>query len=375
MLEGSFPSGTKVEFRYYISDEPLGKNKLKELPESEWEEGLPGSSAVQGEKKRDALFRTELKGRYLWFKITLTGTETLSPAVSSVMVFFPKVSYLEYLPSVYREDSANRDFLDRFLAIFESLFFETDFTIDHLSRWFDAAGTPPEFLEWLGSWVGAYQGRGENTDRKKVLEAKKREFISQAVSMYRERGTREGLENLIFFYTEKKPVIVENLPTVCPKENNGNESRKETENPERKKFLFFPPEAATLKLPGRKGAGGREASLHEILFGGDKFSFVVLFKEKPEETDLELIRNIIEEEKPAHMTCKIKVLEPWFYLDGHTYLGENTILKRPEFLLGKCSVLGRDTALGVENRPFVAEEDLSANHSHSTGPGYSRQES
>ena len=90
MLEGSFPRGTTVEFHYYISDELLDENELKELPESKWEEGLPGSSVVQGEEKRDALFQTEREGRYLWFRITLVGTEKLSPEVSSVTLFFPR---------------------------------------------------------------------------------------------------------------------------------------------------------------------------------------------------------------------------------------------------------------------------------------------
>jgi hypothetical protein len=39
------------------------------------------------------------------------------------------------------------------------------------------------------------------------------------------------------------------------------------------------------------------------------------------------------------------VLEPWFYLDMHTYLGVNTTLTKPSFILGKTSVIGRDTVL------------------------------
>ena len=387
LLEGSFPKGTRVEFHYYISDKLLDENELKELPESEWEDGLPGSSSVQGEEKRDALFRTKLKGRYLWFLLTLTGTEKLSPVVSSVTLFFPKVSYLDYLPSVYREEPVNQDFLDRFLAIFESLFFETEFEIDHLGRYFDAAGTPPEFLEWLGSWVAASWERGNPEYRKKVQgtklspEAKQREFISRAVLLYRERGTREGLENLIFLFTGKKPLIVENLHTDRIKENQeyteefkkdldelrnvesrragsrktesrndgpGKDLRKNNESPEQKNDLFFPPEAARVKLPAGIKPGLREVSLHDFLFGEEKFGFFVFFKEPLTVSEVELIQNIIDEEKPAHTTYKIKVLEPWFYLDGYTYLGENTWLERQEFLLEKQSVLGRDTVLGTE---------------------------
>jgi phage tail-like protein len=358
---------------------------LEEGKWEKWEEGLPGSSAIQGEKKRDALFRTERKGRYLWFGITLTGTEKLSPIISSVIVFFPKVSYMDYLPSVYREDVVNRDFLDRFLAVFESLFYEIDFTIDHLSGWFDAEGTPPEFLEWLGSWVGAYQGRGERINIKKVPETKRREFVSHAVSLYRKRGTRTGLEDLLFFYTGKKPTIIENFLIRCVKENAGNENRKgdqkerngsqkanlnpnkENEKSEQSNFLYFPPEEAMVSLPYGKWAGKMEVPLYDLLFGREKLSFCVLFEEKLEETELEIVKNIIEEEKPAYTTYKIKVLEPWFCLDGHTYLGVNTELKRPEFVLDKHSVLGRDTVLGVENEPDLGRVSGDRNDAHPIG--------
>ena len=45
--------------------------------------------------------------------------------------------------------------------------------------------------------------------------------------MYKERGTRKGLEDLIFLYTGKKPIIIENLPAVCTKVNNGQDNRKD----------------------------------------------------------------------------------------------------------------------------------------------------
>lgn len=300
-LEGKFPEGTNVEFHYYISDEPKNVENINwEDWENwkywkDWEKGLSGSSAIQGEKIRDAIFRTETKGRYLWFRITLIGTEDLSPEIYSVTIFFPKVSYLEYLPPVYREDFANSDFLDRFLAIFESLFFDIDFTIDHLSRWLDAAGTPLEFLYWLGSWIGVEQGRVESLYRKEVPETKQREYIFQAVSMYKERGTRAGLENLILFYTGKKPIIIENLPFECTKGNTENENWKKDQN-----------------------------VINESNFGRCNLSFLVLFKEELDEDEKVLIRNIIEAEKPAHTTYKL--LELRFCLDGNTYLGINTKL-------------------------------------------------
>lgn len=377
MLEGEFPEGTKVEFDYHISDytsdklkanEPiLWKNweeghisdncisdepKAKETIERnsdepkaketiEWKKGLSGSSTIQGEERRDALFQTEEKGRYLWFRIILIGTESLSPKISSVTVYFPKVSYLEYLPPVYREDFANNDFLDRFLAIFESIFFEIDFTIDHLSRWLDAAGTPPEFLDWLGSWIGADQGRVESLYRKEFPEAKKREYISRAVSMYKERGTKAGLENLISFYTGKTPIIIENLPFDCTKGNTENVNWNKAQNVINESKLFDGKETGKMK------------SQHDIFFGRDNFSFLVLFKEKLDEAEKELIRDIIEEVKPAHTTYKL--IEPGFYLDGNTYLGINAELP-PSVLTFLMFYPQRGTAPRAEDTPYVAKK-------------------
>ncbi|WP_406661824.1 phage tail protein [Methanolobus sp. ZRKC3] len=341
LLEGNFLEGTNIEFLYYISDKPLNKKYIENIEEHEWHKGIAGSSSIQGERRRDALFQADVEGQYLWFKIILMGTETLSPVISSITLFFPRISYLDYLPEIYREDPAGRDFLDRFLSIFESMFFEIDFSIDHLSRSFDAEGTPPQFLDWLCSWISFPLDENWPETRKQLFEEKKRSFISKAVSIYKKRGTKEGLEELIELYTGKKPIIVEIYPT------NSLEEKQISKIHEVKDTMFFPPKEAKVKLPiGRGEAYEKEIALHDLLFGKERFCFYVLFKDPVDEATLDLIRTIIEEQKPAHMSYKLKVLEPWFYLDAHTYLGINTALTKPDFVLGKTSVVGRDTALG-----------------------------
>jgi hypothetical protein len=57
------------------------------------------------------------------------------------------------------------------------------------------------------------------------------------------------------------------------------------------------------------------------------------------------MQRIIDTEKPAHTVGCLQVLEPWFNLDRHTYLGINTVLTKPQFILEKTSVLARDTAI------------------------------
>ena len=42
-----------------------------------------------------------------------------------------------------------------------------------------------------------------------------------------------------------------------------------------------------------------------------------------------LLRGLVEEHKPAFTEVKLVWLQPWMYLDLHTYLGINTVLAEP----------------------------------------------
>jgi outer membrane protein assembly factor BamB len=154
LLNGEFKSGTQIKVSYYASDikpeNPEDEKRLiTDLPQQSWTELISGASSIQCEEKRDALFQRKTENRYLWFRIELHGSETLSPILKKLTVYFPRSSYLDYLPAIYREDVLSEDFLERFLSIFESIFQEAELSIDGITRFFDALGTPPEFLSWL----------------------------------------------------------------------------------------------------------------------------------------------------------------------------------------------------------------------------------
>jgi phage tail-like protein len=348
LLEGEFGSGTQVDFLYYVSDNRLHDDEIVKLSPESWHNCVSKTSAVQGTEKRDALFLDDVRGRYLWFKLILSGSEQLSPVIKSITVFFPRTSYLDYLPAVYREDSAGNGLLERFLAIFESIFFEIDFTIENIGRFFETSGAPPEFLSWLGSWLAVSM----DTD---WPEDKKRLFIRKAVSLYKKRGTREGLEESIELFTGKKPFIVENFQ--ASKACKGTTSRQCCEKKtilSPREQIFFPHEEATVKIcPENKipGDEGEEVPLINILYKAERFGFSVFLTDPEMDTITQSrIRRIIEEQKPAHTSYELKVLEPCFYLDIHTYLEINTVVTKPEFVLDKTSILGRDTVLHDEEQ-------------------------
>ena len=59
-----------------------------------------------------------------------------------------------------------------------------------------------EFLQWLSEWV-------ELDDIFRWEEKKLRQLIKQSFSLYKLKGTKEGLSKIIELYIGEKPMIVE----------------------------------------------------------------------------------------------------------------------------------------------------------------------
>lgn len=114
--------------------------------------------------------------------------------------------YLPYLPAVLRQSP----FLGRFLLAFEAVLTGVDpkalpadpalapyrdlagleRLLDTLDRFLDPARTDPEFLPWLAQWVAT-------SLRDDWSEDTKRAFLANIVPLYRERGTRAGIQAVL----------------------------------------------------------------------------------------------------------------------------------------------------------------------------------
>lgn len=115
--------------------------------------------------------------------------------------------YLDLLPSIFSEDA----FLGRFLLAFEHLLTGLDGgepvpaqgleeTIAAIASLFDPRETREEFLPWLAGWVAL----GLRAD---WAVEQQREFLAKVVPLYRRRGTRDNLAELLAIYTGLAPVI------------------------------------------------------------------------------------------------------------------------------------------------------------------------
>jgi phage tail-like protein len=117
---------------------------------------------------------------------------------------------LKLLPSIFSEEP----FLGRFLLAFEQLLTGLDGgeptpgggqkgleeTIAGIASLFDARQTREDFIPWLAGWVAL----GLRAD---WTVAQKRDFLAKIVPLYRRRGTRENLADLLKIYTGLTPVI------------------------------------------------------------------------------------------------------------------------------------------------------------------------
>jgi phage tail-like protein len=269
---------------------------LDTLDALEWSEPLVNT--------KDALIRAGT-GRYLWLRADLIGSESLSPEISNLRVDFPRTSYLHYLPAIYQEEESSRDFLERFLALYETFFSGLERQIEQVARYFDAEAVVArdEFLRWLASWLALAVDKSWDEERLRAL-------VKRAPDLFKKRGTRAGLEELIELFTGERPLIFEHFQSECATD-------------------------AELK------------ALLARLYGTDPYCFCVLLKPFPLKSDeqRQAVRRILDREKPAHTCAGLQVLQPWIYLDMHTYLGVNTYLSQPSARLDLGSAIPRDTVL------------------------------
>lgn len=260
----------------------------------------------------DALF-FGARGRYLWLKIEWIASERYTPLLEKMRIYFPRDTYLSYLPAVYQEDQASRDFLERFLSLFGTLFSGIENEIADVSQYLDPERATGEHLRWLATWVGL-----ETDDY--WTDEQVQAFIQAAPELYRYRGTRQGLMKTIEIYTGKTPLIVEYFQTKAMRDN------------------------AELR------------PLTDRLYGGDPYTFTVLLRpeQAPTEKQRVVIEQLLEEQKPAYTEAKLVLLQPWMYLDLHTYLGINTVLTEPSLLmLNPDRTMPNDTLIvdvGMEKR-------------------------
>jgi phage tail-like protein len=183
----------------------------------------------------------------------------------------PRSLYLNYVPEIYREV----DFIGRLLKIFEQAFEPSVKVLETMFAYLDSLTAPSALLSFLAHWVGWQSIPG-------VDLSQQRRLIKNALKIYQTRGTREGLRFYLHLYTGLP--LDENLP-----EFNKHISIEDTNI---RGFVL----------------GESYLGRDTFLGSGKPYHFIVKLKALPDSPlDENLIRLIIEQEKPAWTTYELRM--------------------------------------------------------------------
>ncbi len=137
------------------------------------------------------------------------------------------------------------DLMSRFLALFESILIPIEWNIDNFDLYLDPQTSPVGFLPWLCNWFDVVFDDTWN-------ERQRRLFLGEAAALYGRRGTRWAMTRLLEIYTGHAPQIDDKAEKLDP------------------------------------------------------FTFIVNIPIREKELNRTLIEHIIDNNKPAHTTYKLR---------------------------------------------------------------------
>jgi phage tail-like protein len=132
-------------------------------------------------------------GQFIWLRIQLTSGGVITPVIRAIKVWYPRESYLQYLPAVYQQDTESRLFLDRFLSIFQAEFDGIDAQLDNLWQLFEPMAVTGAKFQWLASWLAL-------TIDPTWTDVQRSTALKHAYKSYAQRGTIAGIQQAIGDY-------------------------------------------------------------------------------------------------------------------------------------------------------------------------------
>ncbi len=257
----------------------------------------------------------DVSGRYLWLLVEMYSPNDTSAKINDIMIYLPAESWIDKLPQIYRRSDRQNHFLERYLGIFQTFYEELDTEIADISNCFDPECAETDFLEMLSGWLNIRDTRIWSEEQLRIL-------LLKAVRLYRMRGTKEGLSELLELYTGEKPFIIEGF-AVSQQTENQNER------------------------------------VLSAMYGSSPYTVTVLVKPGH---NLEIIRRLAMEMLPASVELKLAELDSFISLDNYAYLGVNSSLGnfRPAILDGRSqlslSTLGSAPQEKDQNKGGIPED-------------------
>jgi phage tail-like protein len=368
---GALPApDAHLDLFYHISNDPgdapappaLGSG-TNPFSDPKWRSGPPDVSD---------LFLGGEPSLYLWLGAYFSGDGLASPVVQQMRVEFDHTGYLSHLPAIYQKPGACKDFLPRFLSLFETFFSQTERAIHALPSLFDPWSAPREYLPWLAGWLAL-------TLDEEWDEATRRRAIAEAFTSYALRGTPAGLRKALQDQAGVTAVIQEPIlnaawwalpaPEQSPCQETTDAATQAPvweagENSVLGYTTMLAPAEPQGAVVGTTAVLDQSHVITGEEFGAPLFSDVafqfsvqVYRGQVNSPQALERVRETIEQEKPAHTTYHLCVLEPRMRIGFQSRVGVDTVVAGPppSLRLGETSNLGADAVLAGQPAGAIGE--------------------
>lgn len=234
-------------------------------------------------------------------------------------------TYTKYLPTVYQKNGNEADedyFLGRFLRAYEDILSDVaeqdDFKgihqlLDNFHLYFDPELVPSQFLPWLASWIGLdleeseeYYGKEDFSEVKTrcaqllPLEVKRssinRSIIGKSAQIYKKRGTKSGLMELLKLYAGEEASVYIN-------EHDKN---------------------ARIGVDQRIGVNTMTGNVGPCFFS--IHAVLPAYNVSVLENKLRILKNMIHKEKPFYVNYNLSVEIPSMRIGVYSKVGKETLL-------------------------------------------------
>jgi phage tail-like protein len=245
-----------------------------------------------------------VRGRYLQMRLELAGNRRTTPAIRALRVHYPRFSYLtRYLPALYQDDPISASFIERFLANPEGMLTRLEGLIADVQVFFDVRTT--EAVDWLGSWLGLAFNPAWSDYQRRLL-------IAHAAYFFLRRGTLPGVMQAIRLTLDPSPDIFQD-------EQDSTCARLRIVERFRTRYtthaVLGDPTSPDTPLTG-------DAMLDARLRA---HRFIVLLPSTVTPSQVDLVEQIVNVEKPAHTDFIIRQFWALFRV-GEVRLGIDTTL-------------------------------------------------
>ncbi|GAA4547896.1 phage tail protein [Amycolatopsis samaneae] len=363
------PAGTALALDTATFDEPPTEESDVDWTTAGRQAGTEHAPGVAASRTLDWPVRSP-QGRYLALRLRLSGPGRATPAVTGVRARYPRESALEFLPSIFAADAEGKDFLERFLGVFQAEWDHLAARVAELPAYADPdavpAGAP---LEFLAGWLGI------PLDERWDVEAQRR-WLRASLAVLRRRGTPKAVRELL-------AALAANLSGVEPRpdglprlvEGFRTRNRQSVGGPrwgevDARAPLWSPDVVGRLRTPSYARVG--KAKLvstsdpsHDV-FTSSANSFRVYLPSSWVRTaeDERVVRRLLAAERPATTRYQLCLVEPRLRVATQSTVGLDTVVGGVPVARLACPHeetvppsrpprhrLGMDTVLAARPRP------------------------